>query len=175
MKQDGFGHYLIDSHTKTRTNVGFNDYSHNSPFSNKLFNFSGTGMSSSFRGPLVHPSAMTQYPQLTGKSCDSTKNQSHRTHLNPEADRKAQDAGAFGGQEQATTVNPFNTQFSKRKEVAFNGSAIASKSKPVTMSNSSEEDYEIKPQDIYGPQNNYGKTMISRFTSERQEENFEYE
>jgi len=50
----GEGYGIFDeSHNKSKTAAGHNDLSHISPFSQRYFNFSGTGASHSIRGGLM--------------------------------------------------------------------------------------------------------------------------
>ena len=110
-----------------------------SPFSQKMFNFSGnTGLSTTYRGGAYgHPSVGHYHGFLQSGS-----------------NRCSRQTGEFDDKQAETCVNPFNTVYrpyqapqGHREDSIFGGSARQSPSQPAGHE---EEDFEIKPHNIYG-------------------------
>lgn len=128
------GDYMFDeSHNKSKTAAGPNDTSHISPFSNRHFNFSGTGASHSFRG--VNQQATPGPLYFVSSSNVSKKN---RKPNGVETDTIVDKDIAYT-QQPTSIVNPFSIHPRSSRE---NQSLFA---KSPVSHRKEEEDFEIKP------------------------------
>jgi len=126
-----------ESHNKSKTAAGLD---HISPsHSNRLFNFSATGVTSAYRQtPFVfgNSSSMSKKQKVDGGSGDTRKDQQQEQLYN---------------QRQHIIVNPFNG-----RPESILGNTPRSRSH-----RREEEDFEIKPRDIYGLRENQPATNTS--------------
>lgn len=79
---DGYG-FDYDSHNKSRTGVGMHDLSHISPFSHKLFNFSGTGASFKIGGQPTYGQNYYANQSSVAESVTKKGKNTHRDSSDP--------------------------------------------------------------------------------------------